>query len=536
VRHLEATQIWGRLHRTLVRPRLVEQPPPDRRQPSGVLATLPRMPQRQTGPTSFRFLNVGRDVNETGWNDTSLEALWRYNLHYFDDLVAEESGARAAWHHALIHRWIDQNPPPHGTGWDAYPTSLRIVNWIKWALSPNDVDSSMAASLAMQARWLSRRVERHLLGNHILANAKALVFAGLFFRGSEADGWRETGVELLRRELPRQILADGAHFELSPMYHAVVLHDLLDLLNVAAIWPSVIQARDLNTWRARVPAMLGWLAAMTHPDGGPAFFNDCAFDVAATPAELHGYATRLGFPATMASVGVRDLAPSGYFCVCHGDFALVADAAPIGPDYLPAHAHADTLSCELSVAGVRFLVNGGTSTYQNDAQRARERGTAAHSTVVVDDQDSSEVWSAFRVGRRARIVGRLVRSSDGGATLSAAHDGYRHLTGRPLHRRTWELTQSQLTVTDDVEGSRDHRTALRWLVHPDVEVQVRGAGRFRLARENVIIELTVVGGASVLHPAEWHPRFGETAATRAIVSVQDGPLAHRYTTTVRRAD
>ena len=40
--------------------------------------------------------------------------------------------------------------------------------------------------------------------------------------------------------------------------------------------------------------MRAWLAAMTHPDGGPSFFNDAAFGIAASRADLEAYAARLG--------------------------------------------------------------------------------------------------------------------------------------------------------------------------------------------------------------------------------------------------
>ena len=65
----------------------------------------------------------------------------------------------------------------------------------------------------MQARWLARRVEWHLLANHLFVNAKALVFAGLFFEGPEADRWLSTGISILREEIDEQILPDGAQFE-----------------------------------------------------------------------------------------------------------------------------------------------------------------------------------------------------------------------------------------------------------------------------------------------------------------------------------
>ena len=89
------------------------------------------------------------------------------------------------------------------------------------------------------------------------------------------------------------------------------------------------------------------------------------------------------------------------FRICKGEAVLLIDVAPIGPDYLPGHAHADTLSYELSLYGKRVLVNSGTSRYGSGPKRDWERSTAAHNTVEVDGQSSSETWSGFRVARRA---------------------------------------------------------------------------------------------------------------------------------------
>jgi uncharacterized heparinase superfamily protein len=242
------------------------------------------------GPNAFRFLNAEGDVPDArGWNDPAQKRLWLYNLHYFDDLAADRAAERADWHRALIRRWIDENALGEGAGWEPYPTSLRIVNWIKWAMTqPNGVDQEVLDSLALQTRWLERRIEHHLLGNHLLANAKALVFAGLFFEGREANAWLRAGLDILEREIPEQILADGGHFERSPMYHAIVLEDVLDLINMS---------RDLSErLNGTAPAMLKWLRIMTHPDGEIAFFNDAAFGIAPRLSDLTAYAQRLGVP------------------------------------------------------------------------------------------------------------------------------------------------------------------------------------------------------------------------------------------------
>ena len=189
--------------------------------------------------------------------------LWRYNLHYFDDLNAQDAAGRAALHAALLAQWVRENPPARGTGWEPYPTSLRIVNWIKWALAGNELPAECLHSLAVQARHLARRLELHLLGNHLFANAKALVFAGLFFAGDEAQGWLDTGMAILAREVPEQILADGGQFERSTMYHALACEDMLDLINVMRAYGAPVPA----DWPVIAARMKDWLAAMCHPDG-----------------------------------------------------------------------------------------------------------------------------------------------------------------------------------------------------------------------------------------------------------------------------
>ena len=102
-----------------------------------------------------------------------LEKLWRYNQHYFDDLNATGASARRDLQIDLMLDWAANNRPGRTIGWDPYPTSLRIVNWVKWVLSDNAMPDECLESLAVQARWLNKRIEWHILGNHLFANAKA---------------------------------------------------------------------------------------------------------------------------------------------------------------------------------------------------------------------------------------------------------------------------------------------------------------------------------------------------------------------------
>lgn len=525
LRFLKPAQVLNRIAFRFSRARPgVDSPPAVRPAGSGWIRCA--RVESMSGAASFRFLSVTRELLKAAdWNRTDWPKLWRYNLHYFDDLNAAGAGQRLAWHQALITRWIAENPPVVGCGWEPYPVSLRIVNWIKWAAAGSPLDAVAVHSLAVQARWLMGRLEWHLLGNHLLANAKALVFAGSFFAGPEADAWRERGLGILRREHAEQILNDGGHFERSPMYHAIILEDILDLIQLALHWPSVIDAAHVVEWRRQAARMLGWLAAMSHPDGEIALFNDAAIGIAPNLAGLAAYAGALGIdlPAP-SSTPLAALADSGYVRVCQGVAVLLADVGEIGPDYLPGHAHADTLSFELSLFGQRVVVNSGTSEYGLGAERLRQRGTAAHSTVQIDGADSSEVWSGFRVARRARPVGLSVSDAGDAVELACAHDGYRRLRGRPLHRRVWRMNARSLRVTDAIEGGFSEAVA-RYHLHPAVAAFGDGRGGVLRLPDGHAVRWSVAGGSARIVPSTWHPEFGRSIASSCIELIFDGPQA-----------
>ena len=219
-------------------------------------------PPSMLGPERFRLLNVeGVCAEALDWQGRRRPLLWSYNLHYFDDLNAADSAVRRPWHEQLIERWIEENPPGKGIGWDSYPISRRIVNWIKWSLAGNALTPETRQSLAVQVRWLTRRIETHLQGNHVAANAKALIHAGLLFSGDEAAGWLRQGLCLMDEQILEQVLSDGGHFERSPMYHAAFVEDLLDTVNIMQAY-----GQGFNPlWRETIARMMAWLASDVPP-------------------------------------------------------------------------------------------------------------------------------------------------------------------------------------------------------------------------------------------------------------------------------
>ncbi len=497
-------------------------PRPSLRPVSGHWAPSARRLQSLEDGDKFIFLNETGRLSELGWNGPRRGKLWRYNQHYFDDLNSADAEVRSKWHRALFIRWIKENTPGQGTGWEPYPTSLRIVNWVKWVLAGHSLDDICLQSLAIQTRFLSKRIERHILGNHLFANAKAMVFAGIFFEGTEALEWFNIGMDIIAQELPEQVLPDGGNFERSPMYHAIFLEDLLDLINLLQAYPCCVGKVYSDKWRAVASKMLIWLKGMCHPDGEIAFFNDAAIGIAPSPSEIYSYARRLGISTDLVAKSsstpiLNRFAESGYICLNTKNARAFLDVAPIGPDYLPGHAHADTLSFELSLFGERVFVNGGTSQYGSGPLRLEERGTAAHNTVEVNGENSSEVWSGFRVARRAYPMGLEVVERKNSFSVTCAHNGYMRLPGRPVHKRTWVLSQGGLFVRDRIEGEFKFAIA-RFHFHPDISVTAINQHAYSLCLpiSGQKVEMVVLSGMGSLENKYHAPKFGVRRATKCL--------------------
>lgn len=538
LRYLRPIQVYGRLWHGVYQPHADMRLAPALRDTNGVWQLGCHRSSLMLDSTTFRFLNITGSLRTAAdWDDPTRLRLWRYNLHYFDDLNAKGAGARVDWHRSLIARWISENPPRVGTGWEPYPISLRIVNWIKWEFARKlrgepALDRKALNSLAVQTRWLLKKLDIHLLGNHLWANAKALVFAGAFFAGPEAKSWLCKGLSILERELSEQILPDGGHFERSPMYHAILLEDILDMINLSHVATQCFSPWFVARLYATATLMLHWLRVMTHPDGQIALFNDAAFGIASDYTAIAEYAQRLSVSVDQRALSTIEVLPdSGYVRLQNERAVVICDAAPIGPDYLPGHAHADTLSFELSLDGQRVLVNGGTSTYELGAARQKQRGTAAHNTIVVDGQDSSEVWGGFRVARRARPFGVSWGEEEGSVWLEASHDGYLRLTGRVIHLRRWVLEPDGLSIEDRLTGRFGNAYAVFHL-HPGVTAQI-------IEQSNSVVLLPPGKNPKVrllfeppieiyLKQSTWHPEFGQSVnSTMLTVRFQSESLLTR---------
>ena len=515
VKYLKFVQIANRVKRKFIKPIIDLSRAPEISSITNKPKPLIRCQQKIFDDGVFKFLNKKFNVQTAeDWNADDQDKLWIYNLHYFDDLNAVNSEQRADWHRKLIQRWINDNPPGFKNGWEPYPSSLRIINWIKWFLLNGNLKQEWLDSLASQTRFLSQNLEYHLLGNHLFANAKALIFAGLYFQGTEADEWYKTGIKILNKELPEQVLSDGGNFELTPMYHAIFLEDLLDIINLHQLYKKKLPS-DVTP---KVLQMFKWLKAMCHPDGDIAFFNDTALGMAPNLSQLLDYAKRLKLHIVDDNNQITYLEESGYIRISKNDLVIIADVADIGPDYIPGHGHADVLSFELSLFGERVIVNSGISTYESGADRNMQRGSRAHSTITIDDVNSSEVWGGFRVAKRAKVFNINNPKENGYIEFSACHDGYKKLNGKVVHCRQWRVSENSLEIMDSIAGSEKHKITSVLPLHPEVKVGNVKDNTVELIVQEKRVEVSFKGdGLLQVKKSSYHPEFGLSINNKQLI-------------------
>ena len=388
------------------------------------------------GTDTFRFLNIQHQFeNGIDWNYSNHGKLWTYNLNYFEFL--EQPNISKYEGLGLIHDFIGKEKNIKD-GMESFPISLRLVFWIKFLLKNNIQDEQINQSIYRQLLQLSSKPEYHLLGNHLLENGFGLLFGGLFLNNEKILNQAK---EIITEQLQEQILSDGAHFELSPMYHQLILYRILDSINLLQNNPSNLTGHLLGGLQNTASNMLGWLNNITFTNGDVPCLNDSIDGIAPNSKKLFDYVDNL-----QIKINQKQLSDSGYRIFSSKDIEMIMDIGKIGPDYIPGHAHSDTFNFVIQYQNQPFLVDTGISTYEKNERRKLERSTASHNTVMIEGKEQSEVWGGFRVGKRANVT----ILEDCKNNVRAIHDGYKKIGCH--HQRTFLFKENQVRIEDLIIG------------------------------------------------------------------------------------
>ncbi|XZF14762.1 heparinase II/III domain-containing protein [Chitinophagaceae bacterium MMS25-I14] len=480
VRHLQWKQVYYRLYYKVKRPFFKPAQVPEAAINAALSfpahewhACLPGNPYRPESKT-FSLLNRTHSFgNEPiNWDFDTYGKLWAYNLNYFSWL--EDETISVSDRLFTIQAYIAA--AQHKNGDEPYPASLRGIHWIQFISRHKITDISIIKQLQEDYQRLAAFPEYHLGGNHLLENAFSLLWGAFFFKN---EAWLKLAAQLLQQNLEEQVLPDGGHYERSAMYHCLLLYWLLQCIELMQQAPVFNLTGLLPFLQNKAALMLGWLREYCFADGSYAMQGDAAPDVAPSPASLQAFAQDLGIQA--ATVKMNE---SGYRKMKTATAELLVNAGNPGPVHQPGHSHADSLSFCIQVGHKPFIVDTGISTYDANNRRLAERGTAAHNTVSINNDNSSEVWKSFRMAQRASVE----ITGEQKDQLRLSHDGYYKKYGI-IHCRAITCSDKKITVSDVIKNQKANKALLHLHFHPDVVIQQRDTGVFTASNGvNIILE------------------------------------------------
>ena len=402
---------------------------------------------------SFTFLNLEYQFeNNIDWNYSKYGKLWTYNLNYFDFLNQKNISKKTGL--ILIKDFIE-NDNLLKDGKEPYPISLRSINWVKF-LSNNEInDEAINNTLYFHYNILFKNLEYHLLGNHLLENAFSLLFGAYYFQDEKLY---TKSYEILISELNEQVLKDGAHFELSPMYHQIILSRLLDSIQLIRL-NSAWKKNDLISFlEQKASLMISWLQNITYSNGKIPMVNDSAYNIAPSSSRLFSYAKKIGIPNQKIS-----LSDSGYRKINSNNYELFIDIGKVGSSYQPGHIHSDTFNFELIKGGNPIFVDTGISTYEKNLKRQEQRSTHSHNTVKIGSKEQTQVWGGFRVAKRASITHLIEKNN----LIEASHNGY--LNDGYIHTRSFLWDEKKLILLDKINRSTSNNARAFFHLHSSVK-------------------------------------------------------------------
>jgi len=420
----------------------------------------------------FVFLNIEKFfLNSIDWHREDLNEgtrLWKLNLHYHEylvELALEFDKTKDVRYLSYITNniedWIIKNPLGtnkfHLDNWNSYAISNRIISWVKvYSLIEKEINDSfkkkMITSFLQQASYLSKNIEYNIRGNHIIENGFATLFAAYFL---DNNYLYSKSKDILIKELNEQICDDGGHFELSPMYHQHILNRMLDCYNMMKFNEFFDDDNFKRFIKKKLKSLLGWLKNITFSNGDIPLFNDCANNVYPNSSELFKYAKSLGLKADNLK-----LSDSGYRRVNFEKYESIIDIGKLGPDYIPGHAHNDALSFVININYNPFIIDTGTSIYNNSKRRMLEKSTCSHNTVKVGEFEQSQIWSSFRMGNR--IYPHIIKDDNCNIIASISYPQ------KKIHTREFDFQKNKIQIIDTINSNIDCTAYLHF--HPAITI------------------------------------------------------------------
>ena len=516
VKYLRPTQIAGQFAKTFImnsKPMATHYDGPALRRMQTLVPALDldarylsRFSAEEVMNNEITLIGETHALDLASWS-VDASPLWRFNLHYFEYAIAlaakySNTGDISYYNKfkELVISWIAANPAGQGDGWHPYTISMRLPNlFICFDLLEKIFEEDTTfkditiQSIYTQYRILIKRKEIWQLGNHYFENLKTIIICSLLFNEHEVFNRH---INIFLREVSEEILPDGVHFELSIMYHKIILEDILR----TASWLRQAGKPQYRELMPVIEKMVSAMASLEKGMGKTPLFNDSGDGVAKECSALLLAANEL---FGVQPVYSDSFDSSGYHKLYDNNIALMFDAGTIGPSYMPGHGHCDCLSFELSVDNKPLFVNSGTYQYQGK-YRNYFRTTRAHNTQMVGDKEQSECWGEHRVARRVS----LVKADKSAHSITASCSSF----SGDKHTRSVSLKDNILSVMDrtNVKTAATVHSYLH-LVMGVSPVVTRGKLRV-LCDTGTVCDISMHGCSAAIHTdgelANYAPEFG----------------------------
>ena len=507
----DMTRLWGLVARALWRSarRRLRAGPLYRwrysgRTPERVLIAPPdlRLADPQIAMEIYygRFPLSGRMVETGGESPFKIDMpdqRWQRSLHGFRwlrHMRAAGTDLASANARALVTDWIAVHGARiSGPAWEPGTTAKRVIAWLQHSpvvLQGAELPFYRAflKSLATQIRYLRSMVREMPAGKDLLRTRIALAFASLSLPVTPSA--RRIASRYLAEELDRQILPDGGHISRNPLLVLEFLAELLPLRQTYAAQAEQPPAALMGAIDRMLPA----LRFFRHQEGSLACFNGMGATVQDRIAAILRLDDVAGAPLLHAPY-------SGYERLSIGDTTVIADTGPPPPLDVSGTAHAGCLSFELSSSRHLFIVNAGVDTYGDPEFRPLARATAAHSTATLNDTSSARFSHSARLSSLVgapltggpRHVDCERRDGPDHHGFIARHDGYAPRFGLEHERELMLLDggdtlegRDSFLPTDGAsrQGGGQDLAAIRFHVHPDINLFTDSVGHFVLAADN----------------------------------------------------
>jgi uncharacterized heparinase superfamily protein len=388
-----------------------------------------------------------------------------YNFNWLKDLRVVSNVPARNLARKYIENWISLEKKTSKVSWRADILADRLTNWLTHFgfysnNAPQIFFDQFFLSISRQAKYLNRKAIRSAEGSPRITALKGLIYCGVALPGF--DKYLNKGQQYLETELNHQIFPDGGHYSRNPKIHTDVL------FNIISIRETLITAHiEVPDWLSdKIDRMLAMLKTFRHSDGGLSYFNGSTFG----NIEI---INSLLLKSTGKSRAVSSAPHSGFHKLSANKTSILMDTGT--PPKVSANkwGHAGSLSFEMTSGKDRIIVNCGSTENLTKAWKHALRSTAAHSTIVVNDSNSTKINIDGGYLQSPGQVTSSRREIDGSSIIEASYDGY--LSSFDLiHRRLLMLAPDgeEIQGEDNIIGSGDKRYTMRFHLHPNIQATI----------------------------------------------------------------